>query len=189
MPSIFLENIDTSVVPALLIACLIIEMILSGTWNRMYFTMGLPIFVMRVPVDLRHSNIPPSSQLEEHLPSALLSSLVFREVEVNTYGFRENFFEFGWRFRYPSLMHGMLFFDFNNNQVVVKGLVNWFWACFSLIWVSGALLQYEPMIALIFIFVYTLGMALLYSLQHERFSRVTRLAAEAWSRKYPKTAG
>lgn len=178
----FSENLD-SIAFGVLIGSLIIEAFLSGTWNRVYFTLGLPIFVMRVPTELRHSNIPPLSQLEEHLCSTVLSSLVFREFEQNTYGFREKFFEFGLRLRYPSVMHGMLFFDFNNNQVVVKGYANWFMLFFSLIWVGGALLQYEPLYALIMIFVYTLGMALFYSLQYDRFSKVTKFAAEAWSRK------
>ena len=185
MSSSFPEHLDAIVLGAL-IGFLIIETVLSGTWNRMYFTVGLPIFIMRVPVEFRHSNIPSSSHLEEHSRSTLVTSLVFKEVEPNTYGFREKAFEFGWRFHYPSLMHGMLFFDFDHNQVVIKGFANWFMLCFSLIWIGGVFLEYEPLVALVFVFVFSLFIILLYSIQYDRFSKVIKLAAEAWSRKHIK---
>jgi hypothetical protein len=51
----------------------------------MYFTTGLQIFVVQIPVELRYSNIPSSSQFETRFHSTWWSySLVFKEIEVDT---------------------------------------------------------------------------------------------------------
>ena len=170
-----------------LILSSLIESVLSGTWNKIYFITGLPIFIMRIPVRLRHSNIPSPSQFETRFHSSLVSSLVFHELELNTYGFREKFIEF--RFiGYSPLMRGVLFFDFKNNEVVIKGFVNWSILYFSLIWLGGisvaAVQNRAPLIALMFTLFFALVIGLLYWIQHYRFSNVATFAAQAWSRKY-----
>ena len=164
----------------------LVEVILSGTWNKTYFTTGIQIFVIKIPVELRHSNIPSSQKLEARFYSSWSSSLVFNEIESHTYGFREKLFEFR-LVRYSPIMHGILVFDRETNEVVVKGYVNWFILAFSLIWLGGVLLSSIPsfpIIALGFILFFVFLMGLLYWIQHNRFSKVAMFAAETWSRKY-----
>jgi len=161
----------------------------------MYFTSGLPIFIMRIPVELRNTNIPLSSRFEKQFNSPWTSALVFREIASNTYGFREKFFDFRFLFRYPPVMHGMLFFDSINNQVIVKGFANWFYLCFSLVWIGGVglngIMNFPDftIIALVFILIFFLGFGLLYSIQQFRFSNVAKFAAEEWTRRYVTNVG
>src|SRR5689334_1747498 len=103
---------------------MLVDAVLSGTWNRMYFTSGLLFFIRRIPVARKHTNVPLPSRFETRFQSTWSSSFAFREIEPNTYAFREKFFEFR-IMGYSPLMHGVLFFDFANNQVVVKGFANW----------------------------------------------------------------
>ena len=166
----------------------LVEAVLSGAWNKMYFTSGIPLFVMRIPVELRHSTIPSVRQLEARFYSSWASSLVFKEIVLHTYGFREKYFEFR-LVGYSPVMHGILVFDHNSNEVVVKGFLNWFTLSFSLIWLSGVVVSSFssfPLIGLGFILFFALLMGLLYSIQYYRFSKVAAFAAEAWSRKYTK---
>ena len=93
MSSDFSETIG-AIFFSILILSLLVDIVLSGTWNRMYFTSGLPIFIMQIPVSRRHINIPLSSRFEKQFRSKWTSALVFREIDLNTYGFREKFFDF-----------------------------------------------------------------------------------------------
>ena len=173
---------------SVLVVSLIVEAILSRTWNKVYFTSGIPIFAMRVPVELRHSIIPSSSQLEAHFHSTWTSSLAFKEVDLHTYAFREKFFEVR-LVGYSPIMHGVLIFNHNNNEVIVKGFANWFVLAFSLIWLSGIMLSAFPSFPLLglgFILFFVLLMGLLYWIQYSRFSKVAMFAAETWSRKYAR---
>jgi hypothetical protein len=138
---------------------------------------------MRIPVAFRHSNIPASAQLESFFHSTWVSSLVFKEIEPNTYAFREKFSEFRF-FRYSPIMHGLLFFDFDKGEVVVKGFANWFALCFSLVWLGGVAQSSDLIITLVFVLFFALFMGLLYSIQYYRFSNVARFAAHTWKRKY-----
>jgi len=166
----------------------LVETVLSATWNKTYFTTGIPIFVMRIPVELRHSNIPSVRQLEDRFYSSWASSLVFKEIDLYAYGFREKYFEFR-LVGYSPVMHGVLVFDRNSNEVVVKGFANWSMLSFSLIWLSGVIagaFSSFPLIALGFILFFVLLMGLLYGIQYYRFSNVATFSAETWSRKYTK---
>jgi hypothetical protein len=161
----------------LIILSILADTVLSATWSRTYFTVGLPIFIMRVPVDFPHTNIPQRSLFEAQFQSNLVASLTFKEISSNEYGFREAHFQFR-LFGYSPLMHGLLIFDYENSQVVVKGFINWFTLCFSLIWLSIAMF----MIPFVLFFIILMGC--LYLIQLSRFSKVAAFAAEAWSRKH-----
>ncbi len=177
-----------SIMFGVLVVSWLAETILSAIWNRTYFMTGIPIFVMRIPVELRHSNIPSAQQLETRFYSAWASSLVFKEIDLHTYGFREKFFEFR-LVGYSPIMHGVLVFDHSSNEVIVKGFANWFILSFSLIWLGGVLassFSSFPIIALGFILFFVLLMGLLYGIQYSRFSKVATFAAETWSRRYIK---
>lgn len=184
------SGIGIAIIISVLILSAAIETVLCGTWNRMYFTSGLPLFVMRIPVERSYTNIPLSSRFEKQFHSPWTSALVFREIDSNTYGFREKLFESRFIFRYPSVMHGMLFFDSVNNQVIVKGFADWSNLCFSLILIASFLLKGVTnfpdfaLIALFSIFIFFLGDGLLYSIQHFRFSNVATFAAQEWTRKH-----
>ena len=194
MSSDFSETIG-AIFFSILILSLLVDIVLSGTWNRMYFTSGIPIFIMRIPVSSRHINIPLSSRFEKQFNSKWTSALVFREIDLNTYGFREKFFDFRFIFHYSAVMHGMLFFDSTNNQVVVKGFANWFELCFAFVWIGSigmnSVINFPEftLIALAFIIIFFLGFGLLYSIQHHRFSNVAKFAAEEWTRRYVTNVG
>lgn len=169
-----------------LVATWLVEMILSATWNKTYFTTGFPAFVTRIPVEFRHGNIPSARQLEARFYSTWTSSLVFNEIDLHTFAFREKFFEFR-LFGYSSLMRGMLFFDYIHNQVTVKGFFDWTALCFSLMWLGGVVAfsrgSNTPMFALGFTLFFVLLTGLLYGIQYYRFSKVAAFAAATWSRK------
>ena len=182
---------------SVLILSLLVEPILSGTWNKMYFTSGLPIFVKRISVGLRQTNIPLASRFEEQFQSGWQGSLVFREIEPSTYGFREKFFQFQFG-RITPLMHGYLFFDNINNQVVVKGFANWTILWFSLICLSIAgpiaIMSFPEfslvtLIALGSITFLCLFTGVLYWIQYDCFSKVATFAAQEWKRRYTINIG
>jgi hypothetical protein len=164
---------------------LTVEMILSATWNKTYFSFGLTLFEVNIPVNFHHVNIPPKSVFETQLRSVWLGSIAFREISHNTYGFREKLFQFR-LMRYSPVMHGLLIFDDVNSQVIVKGFANWFLLVFSLIWLSEVILWlFSGMImALAFLAFFILLMSLLYAIQYPRFVKIANIASEAWSRKY-----
>ena len=175
--------------PTVLVLSLLVDLFLSSTWNKMYFTSGLPIFGKRVSCDLQDGAILLSSRFATQFHSDWTSSLVFREIEPNVYGFRDKFFEFRF-FRYLSSMHGVLIFDDVNSQVVVKGFVNWFSLCFSVVWLSTAVLMgvinfpENGLVSLGFILVYSVPLGISYLIESHRFSKVATFAADEWKRSY-----
>lgn len=167
----------------------LIEMILTAAWSKMYFTTGLPIFLLRIPVETHYSNIPPSHKLETHFHSTWwAAALAFKEIEADTYGFREKLFEFRMgALRYSPTMHGLLIFDHSNKQVVVKGFANWTPLLFGLIFLFPVGVAQAPFLdILLFLFSIFIFFGLFYSFQRDRFADVARFAAEAWTRKYGK---
>jgi hypothetical protein len=173
------------VVLGVLILFFIADEILRATWNKKYFTIGLPIYVIHIPVDLTHTNLPADFLLEIKFHSGWIEPIVFKELGPNVYGFRNGFFNFSW-FRTSSLMHGLLIFDHNHKQVVVKGFARWSFIYISLltfIIIIRASIS-NPLPAVILLACYFLFAGLSYSLQSYRFSQVAKFAAQSWSRKY-----
>jgi len=118
-----------------LIVSILADIVLTSTWNKTYFTSGLRIFIKRIPVNHWHTIIPNQSLFEEKFQSNWVGSLTFKEIDMISYGFREKIFQITW-IRSTSIMHGLLIFDSNNNQIIVKGFANWSILVFSLIWLS-----------------------------------------------------
>lgn len=189
MTSNFSEILEASA-GYILLLLILVDVVLSSTWNRMYFTSGLPLFIRRIPVDLRHINIPPLSRFDAQFQSALF----FKEIEPNTYGFRENFFKFRLNM-YTPIMHGMLFFDIVHNQVVVKGFVNWFILWFSLIWFGGltvgGIMNFpeSTLTALAFTALSALLLGIIYKNQYDWFAKIAIFAAQEWARKNVVSVG
>ena len=149
---------------------------------------------MRIPVTRWHTNVPPRALLETKVHSNVISSLVFREIDTHTYGFRDQLFPFEW-IQLPNLMHGLLTFDPKNRQVVAKGTVNLFTLAFCLVWLSlfigdiifaltnedSSFSLRDPLAALAGFLAY---MRIMYLIQASRFSNVASFAARSWERKY-----
>lgn len=152
----------------------------------MYFTTGLPIFLLRIPVERHYSNMPTSHYFETQFQSTWWAdALEFKEIDTGTYAFREKFFDFRmYAFRYSPVMHGLLIFDRNNKQVIVKGFANWTALIFELLFLMAVIAEAPFPAILLFVFLPFLFFLFIYSLQHSRFSDVARFAAEAWTRKY-----
>ena len=188
------EDIIGIFVVSLLVGSLLADLVFEVTWNKTYFTYGLTIFVMRIPVNQWHTNIPTQALLEKKFHSDLISSLIFKEIGAYSYGFREKIFQFKW-IRTPNLMHGLLAFDTNNNQVVVKGFANWFTVAFSLVWLGlplsglvSTLFSQQPLVSILIplgvIGGFIVFMGIMYLFQASRFSNVASFAAQSWERKY-----
>jgi hypothetical protein len=160
-----------------MIVSLIVDTILSAKWNRMYFTAGLPLLSIRIPVWPRKNDLPSCPDLEKQFHSGWGPSLVFRELDTNVYAFREKMLEFR-LFDSSPVMHGMLYFDSDTGQVFVKGHANWFILCFVLMASMVASKMQEPVIAL-GVLVLVLGVC--YWIQYRRYSKVAAYAAQAWS--------
>ena len=137
----FSEIIEQGVF-GMFILSMLVDAILSATWNRMYFTSGLTRFVRRIPVTPRHTNIPLPSRFESEFQPSWSSSFAFKEITPNIYGFRERAIAFR-LMRYSPLMHGMLLFDFANDQVVDKGFANWSILYFSLVTSKKHMVRYN----------------------------------------------
>lgn len=161
-----------------------IELLLSGIWNRMYFTIGLPFFVLRISVDPHHNNIPSQSQLDAPFRASWVQSLVFRQYDAHKFAFREKIFQLRF-FTYIPIMHGYLFFDHNNSQVVVKGFANWYIVMFFFIGIVASIHYLEPLIIFVSLFSLSLFFGILYWIQFYRYTKVAAFAAQAWSRQYP----
>ena len=178
----------------LFIVSLLAETFCTLTWNKAYFTSGWMIFVKRIPVSHWHTNIPPASLFENKFHSDVVSSLTFREIDTLSFGFREKLVQFR-LIRYSPVMHGLLVFDTDNGQVIVKGFANWDALAFAVMWLgmlvlflifnwSMEMITFYLLIVLGAIAFFSLVMGLLYWTQSSRFSKVASFAAESWARKY-----
>jgi hypothetical protein len=174
----------------------LIETFLSATWSKTYFNSGVLGIIKNAQVGIHHTNVPSHSLFESKFRSGyfyLTRSLVFKELDINVYGFRESLFPLG----RMSLLHGVLVFDDDNNQVIVKGFFDWTALCFVLIWLMipplawlfGYMSFYEPtwLVALAYFGILFVNLGIFYSMDYFRFSAVAEFAAQSWSRKYVNT--
>ena len=166
-----------------LVIGLIIEPILNYSWNKAYFTKGLPIFMVRVSAKPRYSNVPRISQFETHFHSTWFLwdiSLLFKELDMDVYGFREKNLI---RPLYPLVMHGMLFFDRNNNQVIVTGFLNWLVLCILVVWFAFMFSIFTPFVGILILLPFVIFFGISYWIQFNRFSKVAEFAASTWIRR------
>jgi hypothetical protein len=162
-----------------------IELALQASWNKLYFMVGLPLFIRRVQVK-PHSPTPPAiRQLESHFSSGFDAPMKFHKLADNDYGFREEIF---WIRLYTPIMHGQLSFDYDHRQVIAKGYANWTFILFSLGWLSGIIDLSHWWISGIFLIGFMLVFGLVYLIQYVRFGKVAMLAARDWS-EYPDSRG
>lgn len=182
MSNTFFESLG-SLVLFLLFLILLVDLILNSTWNKTYFTTGVVMFSRKIHVDKRHSNIPLPSRFNSQFQSGWTNPIAFREVEHNIYGFRETILAFR-LFRYAPQMHGMLVFDFTNNQVIVKGFLNWWGVCELLMGIGVGLLFLDLIFTSIILFIIIFVFGISFWIQYYRYSNVATFAAKAWTREF-----
>jgi len=172
-----------SLVLFLLFLMMLVDLILNGTWNKTYFTTGVVVFTRKIQVDKRHGNIPSLSRFNSQFQSWWTNPIVFREIEPYTYGFRETLLTYR-LFRYAPQMRGVMFFDFGNNQVVVKGFLNWWGVCELLIGIGVGFLFLDLTFTSIILFILIFVFGISFCIQYYRYSNVATFAAKAWTREY-----
>jgi hypothetical protein len=166
------------------------DFILRGAWNRMYFTFGFPIFIKRFPIQGQFKGIPFQYLFEDEFQNEWVASFVFKAIDARSYGLREKFFRPHF-FRYIPLMHGLIVFDHDRNQVIVKGMANWatLWLVVYFLLSSLNLLKTPliditgPVAFVVLVIVVT------YWMQSWVFSRVGKFAAELCSKKHFLNSG
>jgi hypothetical protein len=170
------------------------DLLLAATWTKCYFTSGVLVFRQQVSIESRHSNTPSPSLLEKRLSSCWMGAFAFKELESNQYGFRQRFFSFTWN----PVTHGLILFDAENNQVTVKGYLNWF-----VLSLTASLLVIMPFLWLmngitrtefLNLFITTvigcgLMFGILYIIDRSRLKMIATTTAELWSRKYMNNQG
>jgi hypothetical protein len=164
------------------------DIFLRTAWNKLYFTVGVPIFILRVPVKNPYQGIPYQYFFDEEFDSTWFDSLAFKAMDSRSYGFREKYFQ-PRLLKYIPVMHGLIVFEHEKQQVVVKGLANWF-SIWLILYISLSKLNLlrdfpidmsGPSFFIIVVFV------ILYLVQAWIFSKVGRLGAELCSDKYALT--
>ena len=154
---------------------IIAEWLLILTWNRTYFTVGLPIITRRIPVAAASRAIPQLSAFQ-----ARFADKRFRELGPQKYGFvdRVGVHTAPWT-------HGLIIFDNEQRQVVAKGFINWYATClfvaalYGLIWLIGSGGTGSSLLCLPAELIF---IGLLYAAERSDYSNVAVFAAEAWSR-------
>jgi hypothetical protein len=163
---------------AIVLAVVLAEWILSGLFNKFYFTFGIPLFRRELPCTSGETDPPSPEELEDALPSTAYYPLAFHEFDESRYGFRERFWGGGFfKFHYTPLMHGLLTFDHDAKRVRVTGFANWFSIAFVFFFVVYLPKEDVKDFGVFF----TAVLALLYGIQAYRFGKVAQAAADAWS--------
>jgi hypothetical protein len=174
----------------LLWVSLFADFILRGAWNKTYFKVGLPIFLKRFPVEGQFKGIPFQYLFDDEFQNEWVASFVFKVIDAYSYGFREKFFRPRF-FRYIPLMHGLIIFENDKNQVIVKGMANWstLWLAVYFLLSSLNLLKTPlieiagPVAFIVMVIVVT------YWMQSSVFSKVGKFAAELCSKKHFLNSG
>jgi hypothetical protein len=116
---------DLSVLwPFLVFAALVIlDFALARSWSRAYFTLGLPIFRMRLP------NVRLGADAEQRLATTAehrVSQIVYQRLSESEIAFREKG-RASVTFRYLPLTHGLLRYEPAEGATYVIGWIN-YWA-------------------------------------------------------------
>jgi hypothetical protein len=191
MPSEQSEILKNIIWGALIIS-LFADIFLRAFWNKAYFTFGIPIFVIHIPVNKKFEGVPHQYLLEEEFQfDWFMPALTFKANDSHTFFFREKFFGTPIKLRYLAVMHGLIIFEHDKKRVVVKGLANWFtlWLIISLILELLKLSNLfklhitDPIIFIVSLF------GVFYSIQGYRFAKVCKFAAELCSSKHFLNSG
>ncbi len=162
--------------PLLLVVALL-EIILSVSWNRLYFTVGVPVFSYEVPRTISTYGRKSHSELENAIPESKYIPLKFRRLSENVVGFQESSWPSFTKITYTAVMHGNLKYT-DRGIVKVTGLVNWFPVVFS---ISFCFLTIgtgsNSPIAYVFPLFLVAILTWIYVVQKKRFIEVAEIAA------------
>jgi len=137
-----MPDIVTTCFLALMGICVAIgiaETILSVTWCRFYFSIGIPLYKRTIRVKTREMKLPSADDIEEHAISnnPRHPPILVRQIDSSAFGFRETMIYFQ---PYMSVMHGYIFFNKISNEIELKGNSSWYLLVFTCFFVSFTLL-------------------------------------------------
>ena len=173
------ENID-GILWLGVMTVFIVEVILYFSWNRSYFTFGIPIFVRSIPINEISLLTPSIESLQAKFPKSFWGpSFEFRKIGQNEYAFRDVLFEFRWfGFSAPPVMHGYLTYD--NERIVVKGYLIFIYPA-----LFGWIALHDPSFGLLLLGIF---FGIPYMLQLIRINAVATKAKELLIPMYSPTA-
>jgi hypothetical protein len=156
----------------------IIESIFLAIWSPSYFRNGLPVFTRHFPANSFSSEPPPAHELDDRFRSRIASSIVFKEISSTEYAFRGKLFELGFRIRYrPTIMRGLILWNFDEQRVTVKGYIHWTTLLFCVFIIVASIGAGSPAILILLVFP-----SLFYGVEALRFNEIGKFAAECWSK-------
>lgn len=157
----------------LMISIAIIEMFLSVNWNKIYFTLGLPIF--RKHVKFKHFSGDIDSLVNnlniKFKSDGITSSQYFKKIDLNKIAFREKYFDFS-LLTYTPVMHGKIIIDCDKNEFEVLGLSNWFMMAFLFMWYSTFLDHNINNIDIIFLLAPIGIIGFIYYIQLRKYKKI-----------------
>ncbi len=165
-----------------LIALMIVvaaEVILSVTWNKVYFSMGIVIFSKGSVMPMTGGQSRNAAAFQSHFNDAFRGTrMLFHDIEPGMVAFREKMIEFRFMaFHYSPIMHGIIITETATGRVTVKGILNWTAIVILgiFIWTSFPILAMS-WIELVFP-VFILGLLLLiYWIQFRRYIKILEFA-------------
>jgi hypothetical protein len=160
----------------------VLDVLLASSWNRAYFTLGLPIFVRRLPVTSMRYHLPEPGLLEaEFQKNSMGRSLAFKAIDANQYFFRDRVFELRrLGVKSNSIMHGTLRYDPASQQVVVVGLANLTLPAFLLLFIGLTIFTGAWSITVLIVLTVLLVLfGVLYALQSARYAKIAELAVQS----------
>jgi hypothetical protein len=172
-------NLFSLAIPALLVL-LLAELILLATWNKAYFSVGLPIYGRSIPLTGFGRGLPTESELEDEFEGSYWSKpYIFHAFSDHEYGFREELFSFRlFQRRSSSVMHGILIYDPNGQQIVVKGYANWSMLLVLLIFL-GVGIGIANFMSIFFLLFFPAILVVMYLIERNRFDQVLEAAARS----------
>lgn len=164
-----------------IIAIAIVETILSSTWNRAYFSYGIPIFsyepALRNPLPTKID----SKKLEYSQQPKYFVALKVHRFSDKLFGVREAAWGGFGAISYTPIMHGKIEIR-DNGQLRITGLVNWFTVFFTIVFI-GLAIQWgsdDQMVFVLPAFLFCL-LGWIYITQKKRFIELADIAASQTS--------
>ena len=158
----------------------IMELIFSTRWYPAYFKIGIPIYSKAYTFHRTTPKPIGEATLNEAFKQKLTPSLLFKEIEPNTFAFREPFFQFK-LLSYAPLMHGRLDINPNSRHIKVIGLVNWSFLAFIMI-LFFVISNHRDFVPIMIFFLSSFGV--IYIFQRVKYEKVGKFAFEWNSRDW-----